>query len=536
VAELYTGVDGSTVYVDSGETLSGSTATLTDRNGNWSLDLEPNELIVPDGTVWRVRVTRPGGSLLVDDYITVPDSYGPHEFVDLLTEPPGALPSSATLAQISDIDAGRDFGYSSADLQAAIDLGVSTGRRVYLRPGVYSGDGVSWTGKVNIFGAGPGITEITVSGASGLYYQSTEGTFDYAQRHESSLSGVSIVGVASNGSEGNSTAGAAGLTISDCVGFAVRDCWVRGFTNGSAIRLFNNRKWTELTEISRVAVSGCLTGVEFLRDMTLGGTNSFGYTKILSIHVNVPEDGQGIDVGSDGDAAVLYNATVYATMHLDDGATGMVVRSGSSVWNSTAVRMLCENEPGVSDASSTKVVSADGECQMQGIVRGTPDQVPLAGSVMINGVSAGFTSGDVEFVSSTSPANVAGLVAYMPAYSYCRLEALIAYEGPASTDLAYDVAVPSGTTGWVVGAAPDVAASGTAVNLVSSVNTVSQGSTQFAGSIANNVMAVLLSGMIRAGASGGNVYIRGAQRVSGGTPITVKSKSYLQLTRIDLER
>lgn len=93
VAELY--ADGETAYGATGDVAVGAAATLTDLTGSWALSLEPNIGITPAGTVWHITITRPGGQVLVDDYIDVPDTSGTLDFVDLLTDQPGALPSQA---------------------------------------------------------------------------------------------------------------------------------------------------------------------------------------------------------------------------------------------------------------------------------------------------------------------------------------------------------------------------------------------------------------------------------------------------------
>lgn len=89
-ATLYSG--GDVAYGTADGVIVGVSADLTDNNGAWSLDLEPNDGITPDGTVWQITITLPGQTASTY-YIEVPDTAGPHEFTDLLTEQPGALPT-----------------------------------------------------------------------------------------------------------------------------------------------------------------------------------------------------------------------------------------------------------------------------------------------------------------------------------------------------------------------------------------------------------------------------------------------------------
>lgn len=92
VASLY--ADGQVAYGTANDVVIGATAALTNSTGSWQLDLEPNSGITPAGTVWQVTVTPPDSSPTTF-YIEVPNTAGPHNIVDLLSEVPGALPSQA---------------------------------------------------------------------------------------------------------------------------------------------------------------------------------------------------------------------------------------------------------------------------------------------------------------------------------------------------------------------------------------------------------------------------------------------------------
>lgn len=100
VATLYS--DGNVAYGTANDVVVGAAATLTNGSGMWALDLEPNSSITPSGSVWLVSITRPGGELVASGYVEVPDSVGPHNFTDILSERPGALPSRALDVHASD--------------------------------------------------------------------------------------------------------------------------------------------------------------------------------------------------------------------------------------------------------------------------------------------------------------------------------------------------------------------------------------------------------------------------------------------------
>lgn len=95
VAQLYTGIDGNIAYGTVNDQSVGSTATLTNNSGVWTLELEPNVGITPAGTVWMVTITPPDRAVIDAQAITVPDTAGPHNYTSLLAEVPGALPSQA---------------------------------------------------------------------------------------------------------------------------------------------------------------------------------------------------------------------------------------------------------------------------------------------------------------------------------------------------------------------------------------------------------------------------------------------------------
>ncbi len=70
--------------------------------GAWSVDLPGNDIITPAGTVWRVVLSGAGSGIAADPrFIFVPSSGGPFELEDLLTDPPGTIPSTALATEIA---------------------------------------------------------------------------------------------------------------------------------------------------------------------------------------------------------------------------------------------------------------------------------------------------------------------------------------------------------------------------------------------------------------------------------------------------
>lgn len=92
-ADLYAGVDGVPAYATT-DMQAGATGTMTDATGRWTLTLEPNSTIQPSGSVYRITVGVPDSAPIVY-WVSVPDTSGSHEAMDILAEQPGGLPSEA---------------------------------------------------------------------------------------------------------------------------------------------------------------------------------------------------------------------------------------------------------------------------------------------------------------------------------------------------------------------------------------------------------------------------------------------------------
>lgn len=206
VADLYAA--GNVTYGESGDASVGTVATLTDSSGVWTFELEPNSNISPAGTVWRVSVTPVDGETSTS-YFEVPDTAGPHNVADILSDAPssvGSIPLNehaaltaleahgAQRAFVADV---RDYGAtvyasaeavvtaSSAAVQAAVDACATAGGGVVLVPG-WVGIDSAIVHKRNVIIRGVGMF------ASGLYAMSD---VTLLSRHSGTVSPGSFQGL-----------------------------------------------------------------------------------------------------------------------------------------------------------------------------------------------------------------------------------------------------------------------------------------------------------------------------------------------------
>jgi hypothetical protein len=83
-------------YTTAGEVVGEKRPTVAS-DGRWTLELPANSTITPAGTVYQVVTQAPGRPRVID-YISVPATGGPYTVRELLTDPPGALPSAPLTA------------------------------------------------------------------------------------------------------------------------------------------------------------------------------------------------------------------------------------------------------------------------------------------------------------------------------------------------------------------------------------------------------------------------------------------------------
>lgn len=120
VSVVLAGEDGKPItgYVHAaGQTIVTSRRFALSPSGLISIDLVPNSLIEPSGTVWKRTVTFEDGSRDVAYWI-VPDVPGPVDAADIMADPPGAIdPPGLNLLvlQIASVDAKADAAHQELD-------------------------------------------------------------------------------------------------------------------------------------------------------------------------------------------------------------------------------------------------------------------------------------------------------------------------------------------------------------------------------------------------------------------------------------
>lgn len=146
--------------------------------------------------------------------------------------------------------------------------------------------------------------DINHTGTGTLFDLNNSGGFNLDEHH----------GVLGGRITGTSTGGAA-IELGNAYGQFIRDVDISGYTTGTGIWLNNQTNWTEGASLSNVMVNLCKTGVKFSRN---GGTNSFAYTDIQSVAINVPASGVGIDLGVGSSTDLyIYNAKINATIWIN---------------------------------------------------------------------------------------------------------------------------------------------------------------------------------------------------------------------------
>lgn len=110
------GPDGAAFEADD-ETLVYVEKIRVDEDGFWTIDLTPNDEIVPSGTVWRRTVTAPRSKnrIVADDYFLVPAGGGPYELQTLLVDPPGSLTPTGLAAHVASRGLGSHLPDGPAD-------------------------------------------------------------------------------------------------------------------------------------------------------------------------------------------------------------------------------------------------------------------------------------------------------------------------------------------------------------------------------------------------------------------------------------
>jgi hypothetical protein len=221
-ASLYTSASGAAVHGEANDVQIGSVSTLTNSNGAWLLDLEPNINITPAGTVYRIATTTPGTATPTVFYIEVPDVAVTHAVTDLIVtdqdDPTPAAPSgyAVTPEQFGDVD-----GDATEALQAAIDYGAP----VMLRARTYAHTGLTInTNSVRLVGAGARRTVLQYSGSGvGVLVGGEASATRYV-----TIEGMELAG---------SSSADAGLRVQTAISCRFVDLFVTGNTAGYGIEI-----------------------------------------------------------------------------------------------------------------------------------------------------------------------------------------------------------------------------------------------------------------------------------------------------------
>jgi len=234
-----------------------------------------------------------------------------------------------------------------AALSAAISSAAAgAGGVVVLPPGNYlCSSQLTVPLNVVIEGAGSSQTTITHTGNGICFKVGGTGTFSH---HGMLIQGLRI--------DGNSGASACGIELGDAYNPVLRDVVVDDYTAGVGIRFFNHHFWTEGIQCEAVRVRNCAVGVDFARHPS-SAWNSFGYTNIVGLSVNVPAAGVGIRVGNPtgGLESLVYNSRIEAVVWVASNGAGLQVTSNGTM----TAQLFITGEP-EGGSTNTTLVSNNG--------------------------------------------------------------------------------------------------------------------------------------------------------------------------------
>ena len=192
------------------------------------------------------------------------------------------------------------------------------------------------------------------------------------------ISGLSVVGTAS---------GTVGIRIGDTWGFGLQNISVREFTSGIGIQFYNDTNWTEGTFGTNIRVQECSVGVSFTRSAS-SVYDSFGYTRLLGLAVNVPASGVGIRFGDSllADGHYVYNSEIHGNFWLASSASAIAF-DGDSEGEYNRLFITGEKESG---ASSTRTFAATAPTywRFDGAINVASDNTAFPSNVINNVVHA----------------------------------------------------------------------------------------------------------------------------------------------------
>ena len=160
------GPDGAAFESDD-ETLVYREKLRVDEDGFWTINLTPNDEIVPSGTVWRRTVTAPRSKRVVaDDYFLVPKTNGPYELQDLLVDPPDSIEPTALAAHVASRGPGSHLPDGPGDDG---DVPILTGGVVEWGPQSGGGGSVTGVGEgtgIDVDSTNPAVPVVALDAAS----------------------------------------------------------------------------------------------------------------------------------------------------------------------------------------------------------------------------------------------------------------------------------------------------------------------------------------------------------------------------------
>ena len=294
----------------------------------------------------------------------------------------------------------RSFGADVTDsdctaaFQQAADVAAASGGVMFIPAGTWTVTGtVTFQAGVTVRGAGAGATTVNHTGNNPCFDFDLGGSYTVTNGVE----GIRITG--------NSGAAGVGLQVSDTWGFRIRNVTISGYTNGVGLKLYNRSHWTEGTEATGLWIRNCGTGISFMRSQAAdGNTDSFGYTRLLNVGINVPAGGTGIFFGDDAEhdaTNYIYNCEIHANIWLATNAVAMEF-SSNSTGDGNHLHVTGENESG---ATGTRAWAAEapGFFNFTGAVAVAADNTDFPSEVNSFLVFGDYRSGVKVQVGSATP-------------------------------------------------------------------------------------------------------------------------------------
>lgn len=126
---------------------------------------------------------------------------------------------------------------------------------------------------------------------------------------------------------GNAGVNAVGFEVGNSWGFEFRNITIESYASGIGIDVRNKINWSEGLTTYNTNIKYCDIAIRFAG--AEGGTNSYGYTRLRELAINVPANGIAIQIGpaDPGGQAYFYNSYIEAVVWLE-GTNAMVFQIG----------------------------------------------------------------------------------------------------------------------------------------------------------------------------------------------------------------